>query len=492
MKNTIGLPAVCCAALACLAVSESRAYAGLANGSFEANFEHWTREGNVDVRSAAPYVPTDGATLAVFNANNTTGTARIYQFIDTTEGVAHTVSFDAGNLGYSARPQKLRVMIGGYSGTTWQTLHLEEIEIAGITGGKTRWLPQSIVFVPRPGQEVFIEFSDVSSFTNGVDLVLDNVTVAETPASDPSFENGGFESGFDAWSAFGNVAIQSKPPYLATEGVKLAVFNSGNSAPDGSLSRWFATVPGQRYRLQFDAGNLSYNQGSQSIFVLLGSFGYKQHLIADSITIPGPRGGATAWVAASYDFTAFGPSTDLVFSDVSADTNATDLVVDNVRVTLVNDENLVHNGSFEGGLDGWNHNILPGRVVIQFAAPYVPTHGSNLVAFGTQNTPKAGWVDQFVTTVPGVQYRLLFDVGNLSYTSGVQALRIQVDAAGERQVNQVVTIPSTSFSGGTNWLRDRFVDFTAISDSTRIIFLDESPVTNSIDLVLDHIRLAPR
>lgn len=86
---------------------------------------------------------------------------------------------------------------------------------------------------------------------------------------------------------------------LATEGSHLAVFNSANSANTGYVACAIATIPGQRYLLTFDVGNLSYNKLPRSLFVG-APLGYKQWLFMDTITIPGPTGGATAWVFASY------------------------------------------------------------------------------------------------------------------------------------------------------------------------------------------------
>lgn len=480
--------------LACAAAFAPAISAALTNGSFEDGLNGWDSTGNVAVKSAPPYAPTHGTALVAFNSANTVGDAALFQELQTETAHSYRIDFDVGNLGYNPKPQKIDVLVGGVTpGLETYTLARVEVEIPGTTGGRTNWLARSITFTPRPGLNPILAIWDRSTISDGLDLVLDNLRMTDLgELPPPELPNGGFESDFDGWTVSGNVAVYSIPPYLATEGVKLAVFNSGNTEPNGSLSRWIATVPGQQYRLQFDAGALSYNQLPQRIGILLGSHGYKQHLVEDNISIAGPRFGATAWVAASYLFTAIDTATDLVLFDASTHTNATDLVLDNVRITLASDTNMIHNGSFESDLAGWNHNILPGKVAIKSQAPYVPTDGAKLVAFGTQNTSNAGWVDQFVTTVPGVTYRLLFDVGNLSFASGVQVLRVQVDGAGQRQVNLPFTIPSTSSTGGTNWFRNRFVDFTAIDTSTRVIFLDDSPVTNGIDLVLDHIRMAPR
>ncbi|RYD31157.1 MAG: DUF642 domain-containing protein, partial [Verrucomicrobiaceae bacterium] len=145
------------------------------------------------------------------------------------------------------------------------------------------------------------------------------VSIELTANNASVFSNGGFETGFNGWTVAGNVSVQSGAPYGPTEGIRLAAFNAANSAPDGSLRRAVATIPGHRYRLEFDAGNLSYNSLRQRMQVDVGEqVGGSNHShVHDLLDIPGPGGGATAWIAASYDFTAIGNSVTLVFADLS-------------------------------------------------------------------------------------------------------------------------------------------------------------------------------
>jgi hypothetical protein len=492
MNTHIGLTAACCAALSCLTCPATSASAGISNGGFENNLTHWTSEGNVTIKSAPPYSPTEGTKLVAFNDANTTGTARIYQNLDTTAGQNHTLAFDVGNLGYKNHALRLRVMIGGYVGTQWHTLHLGEVEIPGTTGGRTRWLSQSIHFIPLPGQAVLVEFSDASSHSHSLDLVLDNVTLAQTPAEEVLFENGGFEAGFDHWTTSGNVAIRNAPPYLATEGRNLAAFNTGDSANGGSLSRLIPTIPGQRYLLSFDVGNLSYNKLHQRLTVMGAQFGYKQFQIYDSIDIPGPGRGATAWVAASYLFTAHAATTSIWFGDSSTATFSTDLFLDNVRVTPVPPSGQLINGSFENGFDGWTVNTDLGGVSVEDSPPYQPTDGSKLAAFSSGNSGNFATLSQTVDTIPGRVYDLVLDVGNLSYTPRTQCLRTLIDDGNYRLLNVPVWISSAPVPGGTRWLRDRTYRFTARGTRTTFTFIDASSFTQGIDLVLDHIRLIPR
>lgn len=492
MNTQIGFTAACSAALACLTCTATLAAPGIPNGGFEENLNQWTKEGNVTVQSGFPYSPTEGAKLVAFNAMNKVGTARLFRHFETIDGQPYTVSFDVGNLGFKNKPLKMRVMIGGWSGSNWHTLHQGDIEIQGTTGGNTRWLSETIDFIPRPGQVVLIEFSDVSSFSDSVDLVLDNVKLTENTPTEVAFQNGGFESGLDYWSTSGNVFIRNSAPYLATEGMNLVAFNTGDSANGGYINRDVPTIPGQRYMLSFDVGNLAFNKLHQTLMVRGAPYGYKQFQIYDFIDIPGPGGGATAWVSASYLFTATTTATNIWFADSSPATFATDLVLDNVRVTPVSPPSQFINASFEQGFDGWTVNTDYGGVTIEGSPPYLPTDGSKLAAFNSGNSKNYASLSQTVDTLPGVTYDLVLDVGNLSYTARTQSLRTIIDDGNYRLENTAIVIASSTIPGGTRWLRDRTFRFTARGSRTTFLFIDASTSTAGLDLVLDNIRLIPR
>jgi VCBS repeat-containing protein len=142
--------------------------------------------------------------------------------------------------------------------------------------------------------------------------------------------NGGFEADLGGWSASGNVVAASGAPYIATEGSKLAVFNGGQSPPNGVLTQAFATTAGQTYSLMFDAGVLAYNKYPQSLLVTVTGAGT---LLSESITLNGLGGGATRWAAQSFSFVANSTTSTLTFRDQSAYTNNLDLLLDNVRLT---------------------------------------------------------------------------------------------------------------------------------------------------------------
>lgn len=472
---------------------------GLSNGSFENDLTGWETIGNVEVKATLPYSPTHGNKLVAFNTMNTEGQSGLIQSLGTEPGHTYVVEFDVGNLGYNPQPQTLWAGVGGTIGTHIYTLAYDTVEIPGTTGGRTNWVSRSLTFTPQPGQYPTIAFWDHSTISDGLDLVLDNVRIreiAQPPLPPVEFDNGGFESGLDGWTAVGNIVVETSAPYLATEGNKLLSFNSGDSEHGSYVTRDVPTVPGQRYLLLFDVGNLAYNNLHQTMMVRGAPYGYKQFQIYDFIDIAGPGGGATAWIAASYPFTATSTSTNIWFADSSPDTFSTDLVLDNVRIIPIPVFGQFINGSFEYGFDGWQLDTSYGWASVESGAPYTPTDGSKLLAFSSGNQRNQGVVTQTVATTPGRIYQLVVDVGNLSFVAQPQWFHVVIadpTVPGDYYLlNRAISIPSTSVSGGTNWQRNQIFTFTARSGSTKFRFHDASSATDGVDLVIDNVRLVPQ
>lgn len=305
--------------------------------------------------------------------------------------------------------------------------------------------------------------------------------------------NGSFEGNFGAWEAGGNVSLQSSSPYGPTDGQWLAAFNASNSTPNGYLTTAVATVPGKRYRLEFDVGNLSYNSLHQRLHVIVEDNapvppppGARGPYIDDMIDIAGPGRGATAWVAASYDLIPQQGYVRLSFRDVSPSTISLDLVLDHVRLTPI--ENLLTNGSFENDLEGWDAG---GNLLVQSQPPYQPVDGGKLLAFNAGNSSPNGTIEQFIPLQEGRRYRLEFQVGNLAFNSLKQRLQVTLWTLwGYKQLTQVadtIEIPGPG-GGATAWMAASY-DFTASGSYGSLSFTDVSPATNSLDLVLDNVRI---
>ena len=124
----------------------------------------------------------------------------------------------------------------------------------------------SFAYTPAAG------YLGADSFTYHVtDGTLDsNVVTVQVPVKMVTSQlivNGGFESNFTGWMSTGNQGVQSAAPYTPTEGSQLVAFNAVNRLPDGVLAQSFATVVGQTYTLEFDAGVLAYNSNPQAMQV---------------------------------------------------------------------------------------------------------------------------------------------------------------------------------------------------------------------------------
>ena len=147
------------------------------------------------------------------------------------------------------------------------------------------------------------------------------------------------------------------------------------------------------------------------------------------------------------------------------------------------------NGSFESGYTGWSAS---GNQGIYSTSPYLATNGSRVVAFNPADSMPNGVLSQTFTTLPGQSYLLSFDMGVLSFNKLEQRLEVEVVGGGG------TLLLSRNFQlfgrgGGTNyWTAVNELPFTADSTTTTLVFRDKSPATNSLDLLLDNVRVASR
>jgi hypothetical protein len=145
---------------------------GFTNGSFESDHTGWTASGNeLLVTDSPPYAPTDGVTVLAMNGGNTTPNAVLSQTFATVSGQSYTVRFDAGALAYNKNTQRLRTIVAGATTRVDQTL-----SITGLGGGAIRWVPTAYTFT-ADSTSTTLTFRDVSTYTNGIDLLLDHVRV---------------------------------------------------------------------------------------------------------------------------------------------------------------------------------------------------------------------------------------------------------------------------------------------------------------------------
>jgi hypothetical protein len=146
--------------------------------------------------------------------------------------------------------------------------------------------------------------------------------------------NAGFETGtFTPWTITGNVALTAVPSFgegsAGVDGAQFAVFNAGNTAPNGVLSQTFATVAGAQYTMTYLYGS---NGGQRQSITTSVRDAQGAVLETQFVTLPAVSGNLAPF---GLVFSADTASSTLAFSDFSGNPTAgTDGFVDDVSVTL--------------------------------------------------------------------------------------------------------------------------------------------------------------
>lgn len=390
----------------------------LTNGSFEIGETGWSFSGNYLIYpTTPPYAASDGNVMVVMNGSQMAPNAVVSQTFTTVPGHRYTLDFDVGTLATNTLTQRLGVTVTGLA-----TLLSESETLAGNGLSNSVWCAKSYSFTADNTTTV-LTFRDLSTTTNGIDLLLDHVNVTDTDSStitpplavadsynvtqdtpltvnlpgvlandsdaesvpltavlvtppnhgdltlntDGSFNyipntayfgtdtftyfanngilssetatvtievqpianviaNGSFESDYTGWTQTGNQSIGYFSP---TDGMKIVDFNGGNDPPNAVLSQSFATVAGQSYTLEFDAGILDYVRKHQILEIEVKGF---STLLSKTVSLTGQGDGGIDWLAQKASFTADGNSATLIFRDQSASTVGVDLLLDHVRV----------------------------------------------------------------------------------------------------------------------------------------------------------------
>ncbi|RYD48505.1 MAG: tandem-95 repeat protein, partial [Verrucomicrobiaceae bacterium] len=310
----------------------SQALTGLVNGSFEAGLSSWIEAGGTQysVNLTSGYTAPDGTNLVEFNAANAVSGGSLSQTFNTVPGTVYTLTFDLGVIAFNTNQQRMQVSVTG-TGTLLNQL----TTINGINGGNVKWEGRSYTFT-ADSTLTTLTFTDVSTVTAAIDILLDNVKatppgVVVPPPATNLLTNGSFETGaFTPWVTAGGTAGSTNinSVIIPTNGTKLVEFNSANTAVGGSVAQTFTTTPGMSYTLAFDLGVLAYNTFQQRMQVDVTGTG---SLLSQATTINGINNGTVKWEARSYTFTADGPSTTVKFTDTSTTGNGLDMLLDHVR-----------------------------------------------------------------------------------------------------------------------------------------------------------------
>jgi lysophospholipase L1-like esterase len=497
----------------------------LVNGSFESDLTGWTSTGygydtvftpasHVAVSSAAPYIPTNGSKLVVFNPGNPGTTVvpngSISQTFATTVGKTYVINLDAGAFAtQNSLPVRLRVTI---QGTATHVNIQESITDPATSHPTATWTARTYTFVADSATTT-LTLADNSVSGQNRDLLVDNVrcaiqirrtlTVGSSPDSGlaitvspadvnaasngttsltRSYENGAVvtltapatagTADFFKWTRNGiDFATTATTTVTMNSDVTMVAVYGNNNPPVAS---------GETYNVNQGAILTVPNPG-----VLTNDTDLDANTLSTVLGV-GPTSG-------SLDLNINGGFTyapNLGFTGVDSFTyRASDGIATSALATVTINVQAVAtgalvNGSFEDGETGWT--ITGNRAVVSSAAPYLSTDERKLMVFNAGQVSAGAVMSQVFATTPGQTYKLELDMGVVGASTLSQ--RLQVNIAGSSVlVNQLETITGVGASI-VQWVPKSYT-FTANSASTTLTFGDASTTGTNIDLLLDNVRV---
>lgn len=317
---------------------------------------------------------------------------------------------------------------------------------------------------------------------------------------------GSFESGGTAWSITGNTNIVTNTGYSfasATSGDRMVAFNASNQTPDGAISQLLATEQGHRYRLSLDVGATGSVAGTQKLQITVNG---TSSLLSHTEIVSLASGEGPQWRNISLDFVADTGSVTLLLQDVSDMTTSIDLLLDDLRINVVNSEDaggrsLVTNGSFEYGsilsdnqrtvLNGWS---VSGDItgLLSSAPTHTASDARRLAVFNQGDNTPTGAISAALplATTPGSIYLLAYDLGITGSQNNRQRIGVTVRGSTmDRSWQEDIA----GTGANTRWLSKTYT-FVADSAQTQLTFTDLSShldpeSTRASDLLLDDIRV---
>lgn len=143
----------------------------------------------------------------------------------------------------------------------------------------------------------------------------------------------------------------------------------------------------------------------------------------------------------------------------------------------------LQNGSFELGSSQWD--LSGNAMMISAYPPYQSADGEHLLVFNGGQTTSNATVCQSLQTVAGGEYELRFRAGVLSFSGGMQQLRVSVDGGLPVMAEFSWSGPA---DGGISW-NDAVFRFHADGETTRLTLQDVSRDGDVTDLLLDRLGL---
>jgi hypothetical protein len=140
------------------------------NGSFENDLQNWTASGSVRALSATAR---HGSKRVEFSYGNSANDGVLNQSFATRPGTTYRLEFEMGVLAFNTNSQWLRVALNGNS---------QSFSMNGAGGGAITWTPRSMEFT-ADSTSTTLSFQDISTVTNGIDMLLDDVRVTDLSAA---------------------------------------------------------------------------------------------------------------------------------------------------------------------------------------------------------------------------------------------------------------------------------------------------------------------
>lgn len=481
----------------------------LTNGSFESDYAGWTKTGNSEIKSASPYVATNGSKVVAFNTGQSTPNGTLSQTFATTPGQIYQLSFDVGAFGYTTASQRIQVAVQGSS-----SLVSDSTSVTPLGNGTTVWASKVYTFTANTASTT-VTFTDTSTTSNSVDLILDNVVVgpqssrylAVTTSPDAGASvtvspsdtagNGTGSTGFLRTYAANTTVTLTAP--ASNAGKSFLRWQKNGVDLVGSTASIGVTMDGNH------AMNAVYGSNNApvavadayaatanttltvpAIGVLTNDSDADGNPLTAALNAAPLNGSLTLNPNGSFTYTPNSGYTGPDSFSYRANDGTSDSNVVTVSLTVSSSgaaTQLVTNGSFESNLTNWT---TTGNMQIQSASPYAPSNGTKLLAFNSGNTTPNGVVSQSFATVSGQTYQLTFDLGILAFNTNSQRAQVAVTGSGSL-LSQAITLTGNG-SGTTRWFPQTF-SFVANSATTTLSFTDTSTTTSNADLLLDNVKV---
>jgi hypothetical protein len=368
------------------------------------------------------------------------------------------------------------------------------------------------------GTTATLRFTSMGLGNANADQVVDTVSInlvpqgSPTPAptlQNPNFDVGPFlaDGTVTGWVVDGNGRVADNAQG-ATSASHSAALSSGGDSQGDTLSQGFATVNGQMYSVDFDAGIFGQRTGAalQLRFELLGNGTLMNQVLTppDAFTF---NPAAVLFQHYHFTFLANSTATTLRFTSIGLGNKFADQVVDTVAVnpmpvstptptpTPTPGPSLA-NGDFESGpfftdgnVTGW---IVGGNRHVADNQEGA-TSGSHSAALSSGGNFTGDTLSQSFPTVVGGIYALDFDAAIFGKRSG-SPLQLKVEVlGGATLVNQTVNPPEAgTFTASAVTFQHFNFTFTADSTTTTLRFTSVGAGNTSADQVVDTVVISPQ